>query len=99
MTTVEPEPRHDYATLTGEQLSRIADEIRPTVEGLLRLHSLLPREQSLHIVDGRLALPEGTPEDFLGWPLDYLVKAAADRVLSEDAHAAAEGAADAGGDG
>lgn len=82
--STEPEPRHDYADLTGEQLARVADEIRPTVEGLLRLHGFLPREQSLRVVDGQLALPEGTPDDFLGWPVDCLVKAAADRVIAED---------------
>jgi hypothetical protein len=82
--STEPEPKHDYAALTGEQVARVADEIRPTVEGLLRLHGFLLREQSLRIVDGGLALPEGTPDDFLGWPVDCLVKAAADRVLAED---------------
>jgi hypothetical protein len=89
-----PEPARDYAALTGEQIARVADEKRPTVEGLLRLHGFLPREQPLRIVDGRLALPVGTPEDFLGWPVDCLVKAAADRVLAEDR--AAEPVADAG---
>jgi len=82
--SAEIEPRHDYAALTPEQLARIAAEIRPTVETLLRLHGLLPREQSLRIVDGRLAMPDGTPEDFFGWPLDYLIKAAADRLIAEN---------------
>jgi hypothetical protein len=83
VSAVGPEPRHDYAALTGEQLAQVADEIRPIAEGLLRLHGLLHHDEPLHIVDGHLALPDGTPEDFLGWPLDCLAKAAADRLLAQ----------------
>ncbi|MGP3969905.1 hypothetical protein [Streptomyces sp. 6N223] len=92
----EPEPRHDYATLTASQVARIAAEIRPTVEALLRVHGYLRRDEPLCIVDGRLAMPEGTPEDLLAWPVDYLIKAAADRLLAENA-CEDQTAADAGG--
>jgi NAD(P)-dependent dehydrogenase (short-subunit alcohol dehydrogenase family) len=38
--------------------------------------------QSLPVIDGHLAMPDGTPEDFLGWPLDHLIKAAADEEVA-----------------